>query len=78
MIQKFFEAIDRNPKAFLLIAEQFIPYLSAFVRNLADASIEAVISIADMLKQTFAKLLKLPKVGEGWGENCEPEFWRLF
>jgi hypothetical protein len=78
MIQKFFEAVDRNIKTFMLIAESFIPYLTSFVKNLHEASVESVISIADMFKQTFAKLLKMPKLGETWAEGCEAEFWKLF
>jgi hypothetical protein len=31
-----------------------------------------------MLKQTFAKLLKLPKPNNSWAESCECEFWKLF
>lgn len=34
MIQKFFEAIDRNQRIFITIAEKFLPYLSNFVKNL--------------------------------------------
>lgn len=39
MIQKFFEAIDRNPKTFLAISESFLPYLANFVKNLNDSSV---------------------------------------
>lgn len=70
MIQKFFEAIDRNPKAFLLIAESLLTPLTDFVKNLSNISVEAAITIADMLKQTFAKLLKMPKVNNNWAEHC--------
>jgi hypothetical protein len=69
MIQKFFEAVDRNLKTFIVISEDFLPYLFNFVKNLNEVSVEAVISIADMLKQTFAKLLKMSKVGGSWAEN---------
>jgi hypothetical protein len=39
MIQKFFEAVDRNLKTFLVIVESFLPYLANFVVNLNDASV---------------------------------------
>lgn len=55
-----------------------MPYLTNFVKNLKDVSVEGVISIADMLKQTFAKLLKAPKASQSWADNCEPEFWKLY
>lgn len=39
MIQKFFEAVDRNLKTFLVITEGFLPYLANFVKNLNEASV---------------------------------------
>lgn len=47
-----------------------MPYLASFVKNLKEASAEIAISVADMLKQTFAKLLKMPKVGTSWANQC--------
>lgn len=35
------------------------------------------ISVADMLKQSFAKLLKAPKDKKEW-YNVESDFWQLF
>ena len=31
-----------------------------------------------MLKQSFAKLLKVAKAGSQWMEGAEAEFWKLF
>lgn len=31
-----------------------------------------------MLKQTFAKLLKVPKSDNYWINGAEPQFWQLF
>ncbi len=71
MVQKFFELVDCNPKKFLGILDDFLPFLNSFTRHLTRATPETCITVADMLKQTFAKLLKLPKTGTLWTNGAE-------
>ena len=78
VVQKFFEIIDANLKKFLLIVEDFMPFLLSFTKQLEHASPETCISVADMLKQSFAKLLKIPKTSRVWAQGAEADFWRLF
>ena len=55
-----------------------MPFLSSFTKHLPKTSAEVCITVADMLKQSFAKLLKVPKAGREWSEGAEAEFWKLF
>ena len=66
MTQKFFEVIDANPKKFLGVIEEILPTLIIFTKSLEGASNDICYRIADMLKHTFAKLLKLPKANDRW------------
>ena len=78
MTHKFFELVDSNPKKFLLVVEDFMPFLINFTKHLENTSPEICISVTDMLKQTFAKLLRLPKTTQQWVNGPEAEFWKLF
>jgi len=55
--------LDLNLKKFVRIVDDFMPYLINFTQQLENTSPEICISITDMIKQSFAKLLKLPKIG---------------
>lgn len=48
-----------------------MPFLNSFTKHLTKATSEICITVADMLKQTFAKLLKVPKTGELWSNGPE-------
>ena len=72
MTQKFFELVDANPKKFLGVVDDFMPVLFNFCKHLEDISGEICISVIDMLKQSFAKLLKIPKSGNRWINGAEP------
>lgn len=72
MSQKFFELIDANPKKFLGIVDDFLPVLVNFCKHLRNISGELCISVVDMLKQSFAKLLKIPKNNNRWENGAEP------
>jgi hypothetical protein len=78
MLQKFFEMLDLNLKKFVRIVDDFMPYLISFTQHLEHTSSEICISITDMLKQSFAKLLKLPRATETWTQHSEAEFLKLF
>lgn len=43
-----------------------MPHLLGFSKQLENAASEVCISVADMLKQSLAKLLKAPKNGGRW------------
>lgn len=43
-----------------------MPFLLSFTKQLENSSPDICISVADMLKQSFAKLLKAPKSGNKW------------
>ena len=60
------------------VVEDLLPFLEGFTKLLTLTSAEICISVADMLKQTFAKLLKIPKTSETWVNGPEAEFWKLF
>lgn len=78
MTHKFFELIDANPKKFLGIVDDFMPVLVNFCKYLENIPGDLCISVVDMLKQTFAKLLKIPKGNNRWVNGPEPQFWQLF
>ena len=63
--------IDANPKKFLLVVDDILPYLTSFTKNLEKASNDVCYKIADMLKHSFAKLLKLPKPNDKWINESE-------
>jgi hypothetical protein len=60
------------------VVEDLLPFLEGFTKLLTLASPEICISVADMLKQSFAKLLKIPKTNQVWVNGPEAEFWKLF